>query len=287
MFDTDNVFAVIVTYNPSVPLLRENIAALVCQVSRLIILDNGSKNVVAICCLLKNFPTVEFYEADENLGLARQYNQALYMAYTGGYKWLLTMDQDTVVPKNLVDTYLGYGNDESVGIISPVIWNACVYRRHEVEKSFSGYGECTEVTRCISSAAMHRVSALREAGTFDEALFIDYVDDDCCRSIRAMGYRILRINNLLVRHYWGKSTCRKVGLVNIVCPNYPAIRYYYIFRNRIYFERKYGGSLIKLLAFMLYKGSLLLLESQRRKKYCMAARGVCDGFKRRMGKCED
>lgn len=282
----DNVLAVVVTYNPSVPLLRENISALLPQVGRLVILDNSSANAAAIRCLLRDFPEVEYLEFQENLGLARQYNRALEMAEAGEYKWLLTMDQDTVVPKNLVSTYLTYGADESVGIVCPVVWNACVYQRHEVDKSVSSCGEYTEVKRCISSAAMHRVSVLSEAGGFDEALFIDYVDDDCCRSIRECGYHILRINSLLVRHYWGKSTIRKVLGIKLVCPNYPAMRYYYIFRNRVYYERKYGGSFMKIVAFILYKGCLILLESQAKEKYRMAVCGIKDGMKRVMGRYE-
>ena len=196
----------------------------------------------------------------------------------------MTMDQDTVVPHNLVKTYLRYATDESVGILSPVIWNACVDSFTEVARKFVKCEQCTEIRSCFSSGAMHRVSALWESGGYDEALFIDYVDDDCCRRFRQRGYHILRINSLIARHYWGNSTSRKILGVKLVSPNYPPIRYYYIFRNRIYYERKYGGSYIFLLAFMLYKGSMLLLEGQRKEKLRMAAEGILDGVKLSTGK---
>src|SRR5271154_641990 len=45
---------------------------------------------------------VRYKSAPENPGLASAYNRALEIAHAEGYNWLLTLDQDTLLPKNFL-----------------------------------------------------------------------------------------------------------------------------------------------------------------------------------------
>jgi GT2 family glycosyltransferase len=57
---------------------------------------------------------------------------------------------------------------------------------------------------CITSASCTNLNAWKNVGGFDEWLFIDLVDNDFCKRIIVSGYKILRINSLVLDQEFGK-----------------------------------------------------------------------------------
>ena len=52
------LFASIVTYNPDIGRLCENIKAIISQIHNIIVIDNGSDNIIEIQSLLEQFNSV-------------------------------------------------------------------------------------------------------------------------------------------------------------------------------------------------------------------------------------
>ena len=101
------VLAAVVTYHPEIPLLKQNLDALSSQVDQILVFDNASANIGEIRNLAASFDRVRLIENDQNLGLPANYNRAARMARDMDCPWLLLMDQDTVVPFDLIRKYMG------------------------------------------------------------------------------------------------------------------------------------------------------------------------------------
>ena len=281
--------ALIVTYNPERELLRKNIEALLPQVAGLLVIDNASGNRAEIRELAGRAEytgRIRLIENPKNTGLPVNYNRAARIAEQEGAEWLLIMDQDTVVPPDLIEKYQNHTGREEVALISPVILDrnnpGAKARLQALPKE-----DCTVVERCISSASLNRVRTIRELGGFDEKLFIDWVDYDYCYNVRAHGYQILRVNGAVVDHRLGDGQARKIPVLGrniLVRPNAP-IRVYYVNRNQIYVRRKYKG-VVEIPAkgngapSLLIKGIIRAFFYDRKLLRCkMVIRGVRDGLR--------
>ena len=119
---TKSIIAGVVTYNPRITLLQKNLSALRELVDRVIVVDNGSVNLTDIKKIIGGIGSISLIENQRNLGIARALNEIMETAIEYEYSWVLTMDQDSVVPTNLVSEYVKY-LDSSVGILCPIIFD--------------------------------------------------------------------------------------------------------------------------------------------------------------------
>ena len=276
------ILAVIVTYNPDIDVLKKNIEALSHQTSEVVIYDNRSVNVDAIREISEKYETVKLVLNYDNLGLPVNYNKAIDICIEKGYEWLLTMDQDTIIPEDTIKKYSVFFKDERVAIISPVIRDIKIQTKEEaITAVMTGEMSC-EIEECISSAACNRVSVLKKLGGFDEKLFIDQVDFDYCRNVILHGYKIIRVNNCVVNHQIGDSHIVNVLGRKVVISNHTPIRKYYIFRNKVYFARKYHISVFDQPSYFLTMSKqfiILFKEKESVKKVKLACKGILDGLK--------
>ena len=116
----------IVTYNPDIHRLRENISSIIRQVDHIVICDNGSRNINSIKEIIMSFP-IRVIELNENMGIAYALNKICEISIELGYEWVLTLDQDSVSPVNLIKKLAEYANRNDVAIVSPEI----IYRNNE------------------------------------------------------------------------------------------------------------------------------------------------------------
>ncbi len=284
-----SVMAVVVSYNPILPLLRENLQALFSQLDRVVLMDNGSQNIDEVRTLLQQFERLQLVENGENLGLPVNYNRAARIAHDEGFAWLLTMDQDTIIPDGMIDAFLQYESLENIAVIGPAIWEVNRASIEEVRAALQNepYSYVDEFS-CISSASMNRVDTLLKLGGFDEKLFIDWVDIDYCKNAKVHGYSILRVNSCIARHQIGDRPewHRRFLWRTVTLSKYLPPRYYYSNRNQIYYIRKYdlpfsarlvlywrtGKWMIKTLLFLPYDPEAL-------QKIRMTFRGLRDGHR--------
>ena len=115
------IAAGIVTYNPDIVRLQENIDAVMNQVEHLIIVDNASINKDKWLEKLANIEKVTIIQNDTNRGIATALNQMLECSGRLGCEWTLTLDEDSVVPANMVEEYRKYIDMDRVAMIVPVI----------------------------------------------------------------------------------------------------------------------------------------------------------------------
>lgn len=232
------MIAGIVLFNPDISRLQQNINTILPQVEKLILVDNGSKNIDKVQELLNIF-----YKSDkvyvlllgDNFGIAKAQNEICRWALNYGYEWAITLDQDSVCPNNLVEEYKKIIMDPSVGMVCPKITD------RNFGEIFDGlvHEDIEEVSQCIASASAIRISVWEEVGGFYEPLFIDSVDFDICWSIREHGYKIIRNNKVVLLHEVGHSRVVHFAGKDRLILNHTPLRYYYKMRNSFIVGRRH------------------------------------------------
>ncbi len=279
----DLTAAGIVLYNPDINRMNENINAIINQVDYVILVDNSSENKSDIEAAIQH----SFHSSDKviikfsqkNNGIAWALNQIFKIAEAQGVKWVLTLDQDSVCPPEMIEKYIKYfaSTDKSkIGILCPTI----------VDKNagiIEGDVYKTEtVKRCITSGSFTSLAAWKQIRGFDEKMFIDGVDFDFCDRLRMNGYKIIRIGSVCLTHELGKITTHRFLFKTVKVQNHSALRKYYIVRNRFYLSRKEKKpfAVIKSFFFVIkFSATIVLYEKNRRKKLKAVFKGMCDGLK--------
>lgn len=246
-----NVFvAGIVTYNPDLKRLEENIKNIFLQVKQIIIVDNHSTHLDEIKLLCKKYKNIILIKNYKNMGIAYALNQIMKYAESMDYQWVVTLDQDSICPNNLLIEYEKY-IDEGIGIICPEVQDK--RRKYQNIKPKKGF---SEIDTCITSASCTNIRSWRQVGGFDNKLFIDLVDNDFCKKIRIFNYKIIKLNYLVLNQEFGdiipKDTyfakiCIKLSEIlhneNIGKLSYKkkvnSLRVYYTCRNILYLNKKY------------------------------------------------
>lgn len=276
--NTDVIGAGIVTYNPELARLKENIDAVYPQVSALVIVDNGSDNVEEVCAMLEQYPKAFLIWNEDNLGIAHALNQIVGAAHEHAWQWVLTLDQDSVVMDGLIENYRKYMDYEKVAMLT------CLFldRNYGIQREYEFNGEYRYAERCITSGCLTKVAPCLETGGFDENMFIDYVDFDMCYMLRERGYKILQSSYRGVLHELGNSFRREFFGREVIVTNHSPGRRYYYSRNVVYFIRKHSGFVNKRKYYIKLYGRLgvvLLYEHNKLKKLWCGLKGIADGYK--------
>ena len=224
------ILAGITLFQPDMERLKENIDSIINQVDAVVCIDNGSENISDIKMLLSEYNQIDLVENGENVGIARALNQMFEHAQKTGHEWVLTLDQDSVCPDNLICEYKKHFDIEKLGMLCPLLDD----RNYGQEESQSG--EIEEVQRCITSAALSPVKVWEAVGGFFEELFIDFVDHDFCAKLQENGYKIVRVNTTHLLHEIGRAQNHNVGGVRLFTTlNHGSFRKYYMARNWYYY----------------------------------------------------
>lgn len=277
------MIAGIVLYNPDISRLQQNIDAILPQVDKLVLIDNGSENIDKVQMLLgqcyENNKT-QLLLLGENLGIAVAQNRICQYAKQNGYKWAITLDQDSVSPNNLVEEYKKIISDPYVGMICPKITD------RNFGEIYDGlvHEDIEEVPQCIASASAIRISVWEEVGGFYEPLFIDSVDFDICWSIREHGYKIIRNNKVVLLHEVGYSRVVHFAGKTRQIYNHSPLRYYYMMRNGFIVGRRHHRLLRSLRASVRLVYQINRYESNRYEKNKMLFIGFFHGFIGKTGK---
>ncbi|MCM1171489.1 MAG: glycosyltransferase family 2 protein [Clostridium sp.] len=278
----DLTAAGIVLYNPDINRIKENINAVINQVDYVILVDNGSKNKsdieAAISHSLHSSDKLIIRFSQKNNGIAWALNQIFKLAEEQSVTWVLTLDQDSVCPSDMMERYIKYASTDKskIGILCPTIVdkNAGVIEG-DIHKTEA-------IKRCITSGSFTSLAAWKQLGGFDEKMFIDGVDFDFCDRLRTNGYNIIRIGSICLTHELGKITTHRFLFKTVKVQNHSALRKYYIVRNRFYLSRKEKKPFAIITSFFFvikFSATIILFEKNRRKKLKAVFRGMCDGLK--------
>ena len=265
----------IVTYNPDIEKLKKNISRIAGQVCKLVIADNGSKNIEDIKRLAAAFENVSVILNYENFGIARALNQIMKWSSNNGGDWTITLDQDSECSDCIIDLYKPYLNKEDVGMLT------CRYTDRNLNEENVVYNsDCEEIDFCITSASLLKNECWKKTAGFDEYLFIDKVDNDICLKLQENGFKIICVNKVGFTHEVGKA--KKISFLGKKCIiyNHNAFRRYYIARNTVYIAKKYKNiSFIhELLHLLFYSLIIVIYEDKKIEKLSSNIRGCAAGL---------
>lgn len=198
----------VVLYNPTDNNL-EYLVKLSEGFEQLLVFDNSKSNV------RDYFKNSVYLSTGQNEGLAVPYNRFIEYCEKNEIDFLCLLDQDTLMSiENVYEIrdYIEKHYDAQTGIYSPTLKN---------------FKAKKWVINSNSFLNIHVLSVNNLQ--YDENYFIDKLDADFCRRIGDKGINIEVINDIGIAHRIGEG---KKGEHN-------ALRHYYIFKSRLYYNHKF------------------------------------------------
>lgn len=238
MKSVNSICSGIVTYNPEIDRLKKVISSIVDQVEELVICDNGSVNASDIKETIELYSNVTALFSDKNEGIARALNNICEYAKVNHYEWVLTLDQDTICPDNIIQELSRALFIEKVGIICPVVmYEGLNLTTGNKNQDIEGDNAC------MTSASLTNIQAWERVGGFRDDYFIDFVDNEFCMKLQIYGYKILRVNTCRISHQLGDSKQKRFLWKIMIGTSHKPWRIYYMMRNNIWFINEYGAFL--------------------------------------------
>lgn len=272
----------VVLYNPDDSVVR-NIATYSKDVDVVFAVDNSDAGNEDITNKIMALENVEVISMNGNMGIAAALNKGLNEASQRGFKYLLTMDQDSYFDGCTLHRYIEKAQDvfeSDEKIIQVGIHN-------------SGDKEDDPVTNkedadwLITSGSIMDVEASLKVGGFLEKLFIDEVDREFNYRAAREGYKFRRVLDLTMQHNLGAPIKGKILGRSFEAMGHSKIRKYYIFRNCTYVMQNYPQTR-KAYRYFLFTQFVktILVEDDKWNKIKFMRRGKADARKGKFGKLE-
>ena len=270
-----DIIAGIVTFNPDIDRLRENIESVINQVKEICIVDNGSENTDKIKTLLYNISNVTLIELNSNLGIAYALNRIFDYSMGRHYEYVITLDQDSVCPNNMVEKLYNVFS-EKIAIACPQINDI---NKRGIVTAKQGIAI---LDKCITSGSLTRIYAWKQIGGFDEKMFIDGVDFDFCNRLKKRNWVIVQNKEVIMNHEIGHITTKHFLGFTVNVKNHSAFRKYFIAKNIVYLDRKNKTvkypfvTICRLFKQMVI---IILFEGDKKSKIVHFIKGSIAGFK--------
>jgi rhamnosyltransferase len=285
-FKLSDVVVAIVLYNPQ-PLMTDNHGD-VASAGLVVFVDNSEDSARHLLSHL-NFE-YKYIHNGNRAGIAGALNEAASCAVNSGFKWLLTVDQDSSIGlsalRSLFNCVSCVGDMSEVGIIAPYQKNMLLRTNAQRDDDCWDRRDASEV---MTSGSLMSLDVWQKLGGFREDFFIDAVDHEYCRRCRKNGFRVIECREYLIEHQLGELMYKNVMGFTVGVTNHGYLRCYYIFRNTlmlIWLYRGDGtrfifGKLIYLIKLLL---KIVLFEKSKLRKIGWICSGIFDFFRGRMGK---
>lgn len=269
------VAGVTVLYNPDASVV-DNIRTYINQVSRLYVVDNSDSGHANCSHNFTLMPGVEYINNNANLGIARALNIGAGKALEEGYRYLLTMDQDSKATPGMVECLMRcYNREDSdlIGIVSP-------FHLTVVDTPPPHGLPCREVLTTWTSGNILNLFVYNKIGPFWDDLFIDFVDHEFCLRLNSHGYKVIETDDAILIHTIGTDLKQhNVFGVPLISSNHSYTRRYYITRNRFVVTDKYRHLYPSFNAtdkkrFIAEIVTVLLFEKDKTKKIAMILKGL-------------
>jgi rhamnosyltransferase len=283
------ICAVIVTRDPDAGLFSR-MEKVRTQVHRAVLVDNGSEDLcVSRLSEVATSLKVHLIVNSANQGVARGLNQGARYAKEQHYRWILTLDQDTSVDADMVDSliavYHQIPDKTRLAVIGSNYTNS-INGRLAVANPDGSHSWGKEVKAVITSGSLISLNALYEVGGFRDEFFIDCVDSEYCLRARSKGFRIALSSRPLMQHRIGDLTEHHLPWKTTGTTNHTPQRQYFMTRNTVILACEYLGREPRWVLSTLWSRmkSLLLIclfEKERFQKLSHALMGALDGIRKK------
>jgi rhamnosyltransferase len=280
------ICAVIITYHPDGNIFQ-HLETIVGQVSQTVIVDNGSSELsVTQLREIADRLGVHLILNHENKGIARALNQGAEWAAAAGYSWILTLDQDTMVASDMIESltavFLRYPLPQWLAVIGSNYTDKITgkWQTKTINSSDSLY--TTSVT-ALTSGSLVSLRVFQAIGGFRDDFFIDCVDHEYCLRARSRGFEVALTSKPVMQHGIGHMTEHRVLWKKVGTSNHDAARQYFMSRNSFLLARQYIGTdrrwiLGYMWAWLKSVVVISLFEQARSSKMKNIFRGCIDGM---------
>lgn len=281
------VYSIVVCYRPDMQRLLSLCESLRMDGAAIVIVDNTEQPFLRV----EQLPAgCELVTLGRNTGIAHAQNVGVAAATAAGADVTVFFDQDSTIEPGLVRALVGRLRLGTPDIVAP-LYRDDVSNAELPSVRVSRLGLAQAVHRgaaadpysvdvVISSGTAATKETFTVAGTFDEDLFIDFVDTEWCLRCRSKQVPIRVVPSAVMQHrIGGRSIHLGVAAVFVHSPQ----RCYYQLRNCFHLFRK--GHIPFLFALRetasVFVGrALLLLFVADKSTYIKAyIRGLRDGAK--------
>lgn len=261
-------------------------------VNQIILIDNASWDG-SVRYVKKRFPDIKIKIKHQNLGFSGGVNLGLLTALKNKAKYVLLLNNDTIVTPNFLQKMVDYAEKkEKVGIFSPLIllpgrqkriWFAGGTVDHiKFSSNHVSFGE--KINRRLKNpyetefvpgcAMLIKRKVIEKVGFFDERFFLYYEDVDYCLRAKKEGFKCKVVPEARITHRQAKS---EIG----------DQREYYLARNHLLFLEKHAPPNIKAREYASTVKAVVDKYSLREDpKISYHLEGIKDYFLRRFGKRE-
>ncbi len=256
---------------------------------RIVLVDNGSTDGTSNL-VRKEFPEVTVIENFQNLGVPSGYNVGFQYALNDGADFIFMLNNDTVVPPDLLDCLLDIAKqDAQIGILMPKVlcygtenevWSCGgEYRRFPpailmTSRRKNAADEPRDLDYAPSCGLLIRKAAFEKAGLFDPGYFFIFDDWDFSERIRACGMLIRYVPTAKMWHKISRTTQGPTSPLFWRTWAASSVRFY----------RRHGHPV--LLSLAIHIGYMVLREFvfKRNGKYWKHFRlGIMEGLQKPLG----
>jgi GT2 family glycosyltransferase len=259
------VWIVILNFNGTADTIRclQSLDRLVDRdAARVLVVDNHS-TPDPVPALEQRFPGITYIRTQDNLGFAGGSNVGIRHAVAQGARWVLLLNNDTVVAPNLVDRLVTEARDAGVAILGPRVNyldepetrmpTAFHVNRKGAARVFEEIADRDELIQeadtVMGCCLLVASDVFASVGLLDERYFLIHEESEFCLRAKQRGHRVAFLRELLVWHK-GSSTFRREGL--------ELVRYYDA-RNLWWLQRRarnggpdHNGRLASIVAYWRY-----------------------------------
>ncbi len=295
---------IFVTYQQNATEFARAVVAALSQVGAIVIVDNNTDqaaraNVASLVDSLVNLNPVRtrpdrisLIQVGSNQGLSVAYNLAIKQAMIRGFRFVLLLDQDSVLLPGAVHELLrGYTslsagwsvgavcctNLERVAVSDNLLINTLdrvrkgLYRSDHRDSVLVESDDFVELPTFTNSGTLLPIRVFTVAGHFNESLFVDAIDFDYSLRLRDRSLRLFLSRKAKVVHRMGREVRQHVLGSEITVRFYPPARTYHIVKDTLTFGHQWArrfprivyGIVITMILGTI--GALFLLPDRYRR----------------------
>jgi len=289
-----DVCAVITTFRPD-DRFPDRVRIVRGQVGAVVIINDGEcgDNIQKLNHWFEGQSNVFLHHNPRNMGVAASLNAGLSIARSRGCQWVLTLDDDSLVRRDMVQRLINWLQSNPFSKPIGIIGMSWVAPGDIGKLKLNGEKRTyRELRGIITSGSFFAMETYDCIGPFRDDFYIDFVDIDYCLRARRKGLAVIRLNEAGFLHIIGNSRVVRVMGIGIVVEDQQPFRVYYGYRNSTvlaleHWKREPLYALAIVLNHVRKFFRIILFEKNKTGKLVHAATGIRDGWKRKLGKVKN